>query len=130
MKKIVLMLAMSLAIVFSGISQSKNLKGPQYKNAKPSVKYKGNTTILVRENPNQFKGPELKNLNSRNYEKVVIEPEQIVVPTSDLIVSSQNKIYEKEEEKEKIIYRRVRTKDMKGKNSKGLKGPAYKNHRP
>ena len=35
-----------------------------------------------------------------------------------------------EEGKETIIYRRVETRDMNGKNTKGLKGPAYKNYKP
>jgi hypothetical protein len=46
------------------------------------------------------------------------------------VVSTEDKLYKSEEGKEKIIYRRVETKDMEGKNKKGLKGPAYKNYKP
>lgn len=130
MKKVISILAISLVVVFSGVSQNKDLKGPRYKNAKPSEKYKGQTSILIKQNPTQFSGPEFKNFKSKNYEKEIKDFRNIQLPPSDLIVSSENKLYSQKVEKETIIYRRVRTKDMKGINSKGLKGPAYKNRKP
>ena len=45
------------------------------------------------------------------------------------IASTESKMYETEKGKETIIYRKVDTKDMNGKNTKGLKGPAYKNYK-
>ena len=56
-------------------------------------------------------------------------PGKLERPNIDLVVSTEDKIYRTGNEKEKIIYKRVHTKDMKGKNSKGLKGPAYKNYK-
>jgi hypothetical protein len=122
--------ALTLGIVFSGFAQTKDLKGPKYKNAKPSVKYDGSTSILIREDPYQIQGPKYKNFNPRNYKKVIIRPDELEMPNVDLVVSTEDKIYRTGDEKEKIIYRRVQTKDMKGKNTKGLKGPAYKNYKP
>ena len=131
MRKLIAVATLSLSIVFSGFAQTKDLKGPKYKNAKPSEKYDGNTSLLVKDNPNQFQGPEYKNFNPKKYEKEIVgSKEDPQKPDVDMIVSTENRIYKSEEEKEKIIYSRVHTKDMKGKNTKGLKGPAYKNHKP
>ena len=129
MRKLIAITTLALSIVFSGFAQTNDLKGPKYKNAKPSVKYKGNDSLIMKDNPNQFQGPEYKNFNPLNYEKEIIGSEDLQKPNVDMIVSTENKIYKSEEEKEKIIYKRVHTKDMKGKNTKGLKGPAYKNHK-
>ena len=130
MNRLIAIATLSLVIVFSGFAQTNDLKGPKYKNAKPAVKYDGNNSVLIRENPNQFQGPEYKNFDPGNYEKEIIDTIKLQKPDVDLIVSTENKVYKSAEEKEKIIYRRVKTKDMKGKNTKGLKGPAYKNHKP
>ena len=126
MKKSLSILALSLAIVITGFSQT---KGPKYKNAKPSVKYDGETSVIVKENPNQFQAVEYKNLNTRKYDKVILNSGEKQMPQPDMIVSTEaNKTYASDgEEKEQIIYRRLETKDMKGKNTLGLKGPAYKN---
>ena len=129
MRKLIAVTTLALSIVFSGFAQTNDLKGPKYKNAKPSVKYEGNDSFLMKDNPNQFQGPEFKNFNPGNYEKEIIGSEDLQKPDVDMIVSTENRIYKSEEEKEKIIYKRVHTKDMKGKNSKGLKGPAYKNYK-
>ena len=129
MKKSILIAALSLIVVFTGFAQTKDLQGPNYKNAKPSEKYEGNSSILIRENPNQFQGPEYKNFNPANYDKEVIDSNGLQKPDK-LTASTENKNYSAEEGKEIIIYRRVETKDMKGKNTKGLKGPAYKNYKP
>lgn len=130
MNKLIVISALSLFVVFSGFAQTKDIKGPKYKNTKPSERNEGNSSILIKENPNQLRGPRLKNFNPANYEIeikdsiILDEPQNI-----DLIVSTENKVYSTEEGKEKIIYKRVETKDMKGKNTKGLKGPAYKNYK-
>ena len=129
MKKSILISALSLIVVFSGFAQTKDLKGPNYKNAKPSEKYEGNSSVLIRENPNQFQGPENKNFKSSNYDMEVIDSNGLQKPEK-LTASTEEKNYAAEEGKETIIYRRVETKDMKGKNTKGLKGPAYKNYKP
>jgi len=130
MKKVILISALSMLVAISGFAQS-NIKGPKYKNTKPSERNEGTSSLLIKEDPNQLKGPALKNFNPANYQIQVIEDSiKIEKPNVDLVVSTENKLYETEEGKEKIIYRRVETKDMKGKNSKGLKGPAYKNYKP
>jgi hypothetical protein len=130
MKKVILISALSMLVAISGFAQS-NIKGPKYKNTKPSERNEGTSSLLIKEDPNQLKGPALKNFNPANYQIQVIEDSiEIEKPNVDLVVSTENKLYETEEGKEKIIYRRVETKDMKGKNSKGLKGPAYKNYKP
>jgi hypothetical protein len=130
-KSIAVTALLALSIVFTGFAQSDDLKGPKYKNAKPSVKYKGNKSFLIKENPNQFQGPEYKNYNPANYEKEIIGSEDSSNADVDMIVSTENKIYKSEDEKgkEKIIYKRINTKNMKGKNTSGLKGPAYKNYK-
>jgi hypothetical protein len=130
MNKLIVISALSLFVVFSGFAQTKDVKGPKYKNTKPSERNEGNSSILVKEDPNQLQGPRLKNFNPAHYEieikdSIIIEEKQ----NMDLVVSTENKDYSTEEGKEKIIYRRVETKDMKGKNTKGLKGPAYKNYK-
>lgn len=130
MRKFIAVTTLALSIVFSGFAQTNDLKGPKYKNAKPAAKYDGNDSFITKDNPNQFQGPEYKNFKPGNYEKEIIGSEDLQKPNVDLIVSTEDRIYESEEEKEKIIYKRVHTKDMKGKNTKGLKGPAYKNHKP
>ena len=130
MKRVIGIVALSLVIIFSGFAQSNDLKGPKYKNAKPSEKYEGESSVLIRDNPNQFQGPEYKNFDPGNYEKQVLVPEKLELPAIDLVVSTENKDYSTDEGKEVIIYRRIETKDMKGKNTKGLKGPAYKNYKP
>jgi hypothetical protein len=129
MNKVILISALSLLVAFSGFAQTKPLKGPKYKNAKPSEKYDGNSSVLMKENPNQFQGPEYKNFNPNNYEIEVLDSNKIEKSDVNLVVSTENKVYETEETKEVIIYRRIDTKDMKGKNTKGLKGPAYKNYK-
>jgi hypothetical protein len=130
MKKVILISALSMLVAISGFAQS-NVKGPKYKNTKPSERNEGTGSLLIKEDPNQLKGPALKNFNPANYQIQVIEDSiKIEKPNVDLVVSTENKLYETEEGKEKIIYRRVETKDMKSKNSKGLKGPAYKNYKP
>ena len=129
MKQLIAIAALSLVIVFSGLAQSKDSKGPNYKNAKISEKYDGNSTILIKENPNQLKGPERKNFDPKDYQIEVIDVKEIQLPNIDIVASTDNKIYTAEEEKETIIYKRVQTMDMKGKNTKGLKGPAYKNYK-
>jgi hypothetical protein len=130
MKKVILISALSMLVAISGFAQS-NIKGPKYKNTKPSERNEGTSSLLIKEDPNQLKGPALKNFNPANYQIQVIEDSiKIEKPNVDLVVSTENKLYETEEGKEKIIYRRVETKDMKSKNSKGLKGPAYKNYKP
>lgn len=116
-------------VAFTGFAQVQNLKGPKYKNAKPSEKYNGKSEVLIKENPTQFQGPEYKNFKSKNYKTEVLDPKKIETLDGNLIVSTENKIYETEEGEEKIIFKRVKTTDMKGKNTKGLKGPAYKNHK-
>ena len=130
MNKLIVISALSLFVVFSGFAQTKDVKGPKYKNTKPSERNEGNSSILVKENPNQLQGPAFKNFNPANYEieikdSIKLEEKQNI----DMVVSTENKVYGTEEGKEKIIYRRVETKDMKGKNTKGLKGPAYKNYK-
>ena len=130
MKQLIAIATLSLVVVFSGFAQTKDVKGPKYKNTKPSERNEGNSAILVKENPNQLQGPRLKNFNPAHYEieikdSIIIEEKQ----NMDLVASTENKEYSTEEGKEKIIYRRVETKDMKGKNTKGLKGPAYKNYK-
>ncbi len=127
MKKSIIIAALSLAVVFTGFAQ--NEKGPAYKNAKPSEKYKGNSSVLIKEDARQFQGPEYKNFNRNSYEVEIIDNNNVDQPKDDLIVSSKNVIYATDEGTEKIIFRRVETKDMKGKNSLGLKGPAYKNYK-
>lgn len=129
MNKVILISALTLFVAFSGFAQTKPLKGPKFKNAKPSEKYDGNSSVLMKENPNQIQGPAYKNFNPRNYEIEVLDSNKIKKTDVDLVVSTENKIYETEETKEVIIYKRIETKDMKGKNTKGLKGPAYKNYK-
>ena len=129
MKKSLAIAALSLAVVFAGLAQN-NLKGPKYKNAKVSEKFKGTSTVLIKEDPRQFQGPTYKNLDKGDYEIEIIDGNKTPQKSdADLIVSSKNVIYTTDEGTEKIIYRRVETKDMKGKNTKGLKGPAYKNYK-
>ena len=130
MNKSILITALSLAIAFSGFAQTKDSQGPNYKNAKISDKYEGNSSVLVRENPTQFQGPQHKNFNPSNYEMEILDPKKPkAIPDVDLVASTEDRIYETAEGKEKIIYRRVETKEMQGKNTKGLKGPAYKNYK-
>jgi len=130
MKKVILISALSMLVAISGFAQS-NVKGPKYKNTKPSERNEGTSSLLMKEDPNQLQGPAFKNFNPSNYQIQVIEDSiEIEKSNIDLVVSTENKLYETEEGKEKIIYKRVETKDMKGKNSKGLKGPAYKNYKP
>jgi hypothetical protein len=123
MKKLLTIIALSL-IILSGYGQS---KGPKYKNSKIADKYKGNNTILIYEDPTQFKGPKKKNFKSSEYQIEVIDVKEIQLPNINITDSIENKNYSYENEK--IIFRRVKTKDMKGKNTKGLKGPAYKNYK-
>jgi hypothetical protein len=130
MNKLIVISALSLFAAFSGFAQTKDVKGPKYKNTKPSERNEGSSSILVKEDPNQLKGPRLKNFNPAHYEieikdSIIIEEKQ----NTDLVVSTENKDYSTEEGKEKIIYRRVETKDMKGKHTKGLKGPSHKNYK-
>ena len=130
MKKSILIAVLSIVVIFSGLAQTNGLKGPAYKNAKVSEKYDGNSTLLIKVNPRQFQGPQYKNFNKNDYEIEIIDSNSdLQKPDSDLIVSSKNVIYTTDKGTEKIIYRRVHTKDMKGKNLKGLKGPAYKNYK-
>jgi hypothetical protein len=130
MNKLIVISALSLFVVFSGFAQTKDVKGPKYKNTKPSERNEGNSSILVKENPNQLQGPAFKNFNPANYQIEIKDSIKLEEPQNiDLVVSTENKVYSNEEGKEKIIYRRVETKDMKGKNTKGLKGPAYKNYK-
>lgn len=91
-------LILSLALCFGAMAQNKPLKGPAYKNAAPSEKYKGSSTLLVRGKAPKLKGPEAKN--------------------------------QKPWEIDKSDYQVVRLDQLKGKNTKGLKGPAYKNYKP
>ena len=128
MKKVILISALSLFVAISGFAQS-TLKGPKFKNAKPSEKYDMNSSVLMKENPNQLQGPAFKNFDPKKYQIEVSDSNSIEKPDIDLVVSTENKIYETDENKETIIYKRVETKDMKGKNTKGLKGPAYKNYK-
>ena len=131
MKQLIAVATLSLIVVFSGLAQSKEKKGPNYKNAKISEKYDGNSSILTNTDPNQFQGPEKKNFKPGNYQiEISSTPEELKRPNIDLVVSTENKNYTLDDGKEKIIYKRVQTKDMKGKNTQGLKGPAYKNHKP
>lgn len=131
MKQLIAIFTLSVVVVFAGFTQSKDLKGPSYKNAKISERYDGNSSILVKEDPNQLQGPEKKNFKPGNYEiEISSTPEKLERPNIDLVVSTDNKIYGSINEKEKIIYKRVETKDMNSKNKKGLKGPAYKNYKP
>ena len=131
MNKVIAIISLSLIVVFSGFAQTNDLKGPKYKNAKISEKYDGNKSVLTNEDPNQFQGPERKNFDPRNYQIEITESTpEFKTPDIDLVVSTENKAYTSDEGKEKIIYRRVETKDMNGKNTKGLKGPAYKNYKP
>ena len=133
MKKSILITVLSVAVAFAGYSQSNKLQGPAYKNAKPEVKYDGNTSLLIRVNPNQFQGPEFKNFDASKYQIEILDSDnELQLPANELIVSSDSAIYSSAatEENEKIIYRRVKTNDMEGKNTKGLKGPAYKNYKP
>lgn len=129
MKQFIAIATLSLVVVFTGFAQTKDLKGPKYKNAKISQKYDGNSTILIKENPNQLQGPERKNFNPKDYQMEVIDINERQLPNIDIVASTENKIYTSEEGTETIIYKRVQTKDMKGKNTKGLKGPAYKNYK-
>jgi len=129
MKQLIAIATLSLVVIFSGYAQTKNLKGPKYKNAKISEKYAGNDALLTNENPNQFKGPERKNFKATDYQMEVIDVQEIQLPNIDIVASSDNKLYTTEDDKETIIFKRVKTKDMKGKNTKGLKGPAYKNYK-
>ena len=129
MKQLIAIATLSLVVVLSGFAQTKDLKGPKYKNAKTSEKYDGNNTILIKENPNQLKGPERKNFNPKGYQIEVIDIEEIELPNIDIVATTENKIYTTEGEKETIIYKRVHTKNMKSKHTKGLKGPAYKNYK-
>jgi hypothetical protein len=130
MKQLIAIAALSFVVVFSGFAQSNDLKGPKYKNAKISEKYDGNSSILINENPNQFKGPERKNFKPNDYQVEIIDMQEIQLPNIDIVASTDSKMYTSEDENEKIIYRRVETKDMESKNTKGLKGPAYKNYKP
>ncbi|MBV6646424.1 MAG: hypothetical protein KI790_13295 [Cyclobacteriaceae bacterium] len=129
MKKSLLITIFALAVVFSGFAQN-DLKGPAYKNAKASEKFEGNTSVLMKVNPRQFQGPAYKNLKKSNYEIEIIDSKKTIDLQDDLIVSTKNNIYVSDKGVEKIIFKRVRTADMKGKNAKGLKGPAYKNYKP
>jgi hypothetical protein len=130
MNKSILITALVLLIATAGFAQTKDTQGPNYKNGKISEKYEGNSSILIRENPNQFQGPANKNFKPSNYDMEVIDSNGLQKPEK-LTASTENKSYAAEEEgKETIIYRRVETKDMKGKNTQGLKGPAYKNYKP
>ena len=127
MKKLITIAALSVAMITTGFAQS-NLKGPQYKNAQPSEKFKGTSELLIRENPRQFQAAEYKNLNTRNYEKEILESEiEFLTPSEDLMVSINASFITEEETTEKIVYRRVDLADSEGINKKGLKGPAYKN---
>ena len=127
MKKSVIIAVLSLGVVFAGLAQNKS-KGPAYKNAKASEKHAGTSTVLVKEDPKQFQGPEFKNLNKRQYEIEILEP-LAPINSNDLVASVDSTLYTLDDNKEKIIYRRVETKNMKGKNTLKLKGPAYKNHK-
>ena len=91
-------LILGLAICFSANAQSKSLKGPAYKNASPTEKYKGSSTLLVNGKAAKAKGPEAKNQKPWDIDKSEFEV--------------------------------VRLDELKGKNTKGLKGPAYKNYKP
>lgn len=91
-------LILGLMISFGAMAQDKPLKGPAYKNAAPSEKYKGGSTLLIRGNTPKPKGPKAKN--------------------------------QKPWEIDKSEYKVVRLDELKGKNTKGLKGPAYKNYKP
>ena len=82
MKKSILISALSLAIAISGFAQSTDTQGPNYKNGKISDKYKGNSSVLVRENPNQFQGPQHKNFNPANYEMEVLDSKRARVYAS------------------------------------------------
>lgn len=121
---------LSLLIAVSGFAQSRDLKGPKYKNAKSSERSNGSSSLLIREDPYQLQGPESKNFRIWNFKMEVISPDQLEKANQDLVASTEDRIYKTLDEKEVIIYRRVETKDMKSKNTKGLKGPAYKNYKP
>ena len=127
MKKSVIVAVLSLGVVFAGLAQSKS-KGPAYKNAKASEKHAGTSTVLIKEDPKQFTGPELKNLKRKNYEIEILEP-NAPLNSKDLVAAKDSTLYTLGDNKEKIIFRRVETSDMKGKNSLKLKGPAYKNQK-
>ncbi|GEM_PF-1325090 len=136
MKNILAIAILSLAVVATGFAQNNKVQGPKYKNTKPSERNEGNSELLMKENPNQLQGPEYKNYNPSKYATEVIEPVKPEAPNSgEMVVSTENKNYKVEEqnqasEKEVIIYKRVETNEMEGKNKKGLKGPAYKNYKP
>ena len=135
MKNSILIIALVFGLVFTGFSQTKTKKGPAYKNAKVENKYSGSKSILVKQDPNQFKGPEYKNFDRKNYEIEIVRPEKLEGPKGEFVAASNKALYTSKTEesntaKERIIYRRVDTKDMKGKNTLKLKGPAYKNHKP
>jgi hypothetical protein len=130
MKKVIFISALSMLVAISGFAQSSQ-KGPRYKNTKPSERNEGTSSVLIKENPNQFQGPTFKNFDARNYQIEIIDDSmKLEMPENELVVSTENRIYETEDGKEKIIYRRIDTKEMEGKNKKGLKGPAYKNYKP
>lgn len=61
MSRVALVLIVFVAVAFSVEAQTPNLKGPRYKNAKPSEKYAGNRILLVKTDPGDLKGPEAKN---------------------------------------------------------------------
>lgn len=128
MKKSILFTVLALGVVFAGLAQNK--KGPAYKNAKASEKYAGTSTVLINENPSQFQGPEFKNFDRNKYEIVIIDSENSNQPDENLVASIDSVIYSADGKKEKIIYRKLDTEDLKGKNTLGLKGPAYKNYKP
>ncbi len=98
LKFVLTTLVIVFALSLEANAQSKPLKGPAYKNASPSEKYKGSSAVLVRDNQSKPKGPEAKN------------QKQWDIDRSD--------------------YQAIKIDELKGKNTKGLKGPAYKNYKP
>jgi len=118
MKQVIAFAALSLTVVFTGFAQSKDLKGPNYKNAKISKRYTGNSSILIQDNPTQFKGTERKNFKPKKYQIDVIDVQEIQLPNIDIVASTENKVYSSNSEKKQSSIKECRQKICKVKTPK------------
>jgi hypothetical protein len=121
MRRILLATLMIAAVAFAAEAQSNKLKGPKYKNASPEVKYKGQSTIWVAENAGDLQGPEYKNYNKKN--------DVFTSETGTMTASIKGDVVLPENVEGSKVYAPLNLKDNKGINTKGLKGPRYKNYR-
>jgi len=118
MKQVIAFAALSLTVVVTGFAQSKDLKGPNYKNAKISERYTGNSSILIQDNPTQFKGTERKNFKPKKYQIDVIDVQEIQLPNIDIVASTENKVYSSNSEKKQSSIKECRQKICKVKTPK------------